>query len=661
MGIKRIKWLRFRIILICIVFFSSFLAIFVKGYQLQVLKRDELYKRAYMQQRRNITQQPRRGNIYDRRGEILATSVDVKSIYAQPNRINNLNYALVNLARVLDTDPHKLEKSMVSNKSFVWLKRKVFPDQVEKIRKLEIKGIEFVLEPRRFYPNRELAGHLLGFSGLDSRGLEGIELFYDDYLKGKIGRFVVGRDGVGRNLFTEKGKDSFFDGGDLVLTLDKGIQYIVEKRLKKLVQKTRAKGGTVIVMEPQTGAILAIANQPDFNPNTFWSYRPSNFRNRAVTDTFEPGSTFKPILFAAAMEEGIVKENDLFFCENGQYEYHNKVIHDVKKYGWLSFKDVAKFSSNIGATKIGEKLGKDSYYIYIKNFGFGNKTGIDLPGERSGQVRSVRSWSNVALGTASFGQGITVTALQLVCAVSAVANGGNLMKPYLVKEMVDHKGQITGRMYPEVVRRVISEKTASRVVSLMEEVVKKGGTGSKAAISGYRVAGKTGTAQKVDTATRKYSKDKYVSSFVGFVPADEPRFSILVVIDEPKGVPYGGTVAAPLFKEIASEILYYLGIPPKVEIVKKESDHKLYAGSKVGRPLTDFVFEEDQDWNLEGRETLFPNFSGMTIRQVLKVAERMKIVIEIVGSGRAVDQKPKPGTIFEAGRKFQVKFQPSSA
>jgi cell division protein FtsI (penicillin-binding protein 3) len=567
---------------------------------------------------------------------------------------------LVNLSRVLKVNPHELRKKLISKKSFVWVKRKVPPEQAEKIRKLKIEGIDLIRETKRFYPNRELAGHVLGFAGLDSRGLEGVELYYDDYLRGKPCHFMVEKDGVGRNLSSEKNGEELSDGCSLVLTLDKGIQYIVEKRLRESARRIRAKSRIVIVMGTQTGEILAIANQPEFNPNTFWSYRPSSFRNRAVTDAFEPGSTFKSFLLAGAIEEKVAKENELFFCENGSYEFQNKIIHDVKKHGWLSLREVIELSSNIGATKVGEKLGREKYYKYIRDFGFGERTGVDLPGERKGLIRPVNSWSEVAIGTASFGQGITVTGLQLISAFSAIANGGNLMKPYLVKELLDQRGQTTKTFHPQVVRRVISEQTARRVTSLLKGVVEEGGTGSRAKIAGYEVAGKTGTAQKVDPKTRKYSKDKFISSFIGFVPADSPRLTILVVIDEPEGQPYGGTVAAPLFKDIASEILLYLGLPPKLEVVKEEKKSPSLA-RQVNLLSSHSVFDEKERRPQEGKGMFFPDFAGMTIRQVLKLTESMGIDIEIIGSGKAVDQNPRPGTLLKTGDKSQVKFQPSSA
>jgi len=660
MDTKSIKWLKFRIFLILIFFFAFFSVVFARGYHLQVIKKDELSKLASKQHKRTITLPPHRGNIYDRKGEILATSVKVHSIYADPRRISNFKHAANRLSRILKIESYKLRQNLKKKKFFVWIKRKVSPDRVEKVKRLKIEGVNFIPDTKRYYTNCEFAGHLLGFSGLDSRGLEGIELYYDEFLRGKPRHFVVEIDGKGEILFSENKEEDLSDGSNLVLTLDKNIQYIAEKWLGKAVLKTGAKGGCVIIMDPQTGEILAMANQPEFNPNTFWSYHSSKYRNRAVTDTFEPGSTFKSFLLSAAIEEKIINEDDLFFCENGIFKYRGRTIHDVKKHSWLTLRKVIKFSSNIGAVKIGEKLGKKKYYQYIKDFGFGERTGVDLPGERKGIIRPVKSWSKVALGTTSFGQGMSVTALQLISAFSAIANGGNLMKPYLVREIVDQKGRTITKISPRVVRRVISQNTAERVTLLLKGVAEKGGTGFLAKVPGYYAAGKTGTAQKVDPVTKKYSKRKFLSSFIGFVPADSPKLSILVIIDEPKGVPYGGVIAAPLFKEIASETLIYLGVPPRVETVKKENKGTLFTRKFPLLSSRSGDSRNERYLLSKGEKKIFPNFTGKSIREVLRFAEFHKIEIEIVGSGKAVEQNPKPGVPLKTDSKFQVRFQPSS-
>ncbi|KAF0123280.1 MAG: cell division protein FtsI (penicillin-binding protein 3), partial [bacterium] len=603
----------------------------------------------------------KRGVIYDRNREEMAISIDVDSICAEPIKISDAYKAAKELSPILKMSEKELAEKFTVKRPFTWVSRRVSPDQSIKVKNLKLSGIDFIKEGRRFYPNRETAGNIIGFAGLDSKGLEGLELQYDDYLKGETTYSVVERDALGRIILSHglKQRDEQA-GNDLLLTVDKTIQYIAEKELKEAVVKTKAKSGVVVAMNPKTGEILAIATEPQFNPNIFGKYPSSSWRNRAVTDCFEPGSTFKVFLAAAALEKGIVSQKDTFFCENGSYNVAKRTIHDTHSYGWLSLQDIIKFSSNIGAGKIGEKLGKERLYEYVRKFGFGERTGIDLPGETPGQIRPTNEWSQIAVNTISFGQGVSVSAVQLIRGLSAIANKGDLMKPYIVKQIVSPEGKIIKEFSPQVVRRVISEKTARDVTSIMKTTVLQGGTGTKASIDGYEVAGKTGTAQKPNPSLGGYFKDKYIALFMGFTPADDPNVAIVVLIDEPKGLFYGGDVAAPVFKKVAEETLHYMGILP-TKIVAQDNPTPPKALSK---PKGSDGLRKDADIKEEGtvksEKFVMPDFTGMSIRQILRMIHDSKIDIRIIGSGRAVEQSLRPGSIVNDGEKCWVKFQQPS-
>ncbi len=556
-----------RIIVIGFFFVICHLVILSRTFQLQVLSSEALKERAERQQRKTIILTPRRGRIFDSKGQELAVSVAVDSIYVQPKKILHRRAAARQLSPILRIPRKELLNKLSTDKPFVWLSRRISPSQSLRIKALGLKGIGFIRENKRFYPNRTLAGHLLGFAGLDSQGLEGLELKYDHLIRGEPETFLTERDARGHTISPQGGNHlRFSEGNDLYLTIHKGIQHIAERELKKATLATRAKSGVVIVTDPQTGEVLAMALQPEFNPNCFWRYRPSFWRNRAITDSFEPGSTFKAFLLAAVIEEAIAQPEDLFFCEKGSYEIGGNIIHDSREYGWLTLEQIIHFSSNIGAGKIGEKLGKEKFYQYITAFGFGERTGIDLPGEISGLVRPPRRWFQMALRTISFGQGISLSPIQLITALGAIANGGRLMRPFMVKKIVDPRGMVIHTTQPRVIRRVISPKTARIVTKILTGVVKKNATGWRAALDGYEVAGKTGTAQKADIINGGYSENKLMSSFMGFVPAKDPKLAILVIIDEPQGKANGGLIAAPVFKRIAEKALLILGTPPTNQI-----------------------------------------------------------------------------------------------
>ncbi|MEW6616300.1 MAG: penicillin-binding transpeptidase domain-containing protein [Thermodesulfobacteriota bacterium] len=646
-------------------------AISVKAYQLQIVKNQRLSQLAERQYRKVISVVPKRGVIYDRNREEIAISIDVDSIYAEPVKITDPYKTAKELSPILKVSEKELERKLTVKKPFTWVSRRVSPDQSIKVKNLSLSGIDFIKEARRFYPNRETAGNIIGFAGLDSRGLEGLELQYNDYLKGETTSSVVERDALGRVILSHGLKQGNEEAGnDLVLTIDKTIQYIAEKELKEAVARARAKSGVIVAMNPKTGEMLAIAIEPQFNPNIFGKYPPSFWRNRAVTDCFEPGSTFKVFLASAALEKGIVSPKDTFFCENGSYNVARRTIHDTHSYGWLSLQDIIKFSSNIGAGKIGERLGRETLYEYIRKFGFGEKTGIDLPGETSGQVRPTNEWSQIAVNTISFGQGVSVSAIQLIRGLSAIANKGDLMKPYIVKQIVSPEGKIIKEFSPQVVRRVISEKTARDVTSIMKTTVLQGGTGTKASMDGYEVAGKTGTAQKPNPSLGGYFNDKYIALFMGFTPADDPNVAILVLIDEPRGLFYGGDVAAPVFKKVAEETLHYMGVlPSKVVAQDNHTPSEVLSKLKKSDGLKkDAAIKEEgtvksstESVRDKSEKFVMPDFTGMSIRQILRVIHDSKIDIRIIGSGRAVEQSLKPGSIVNDGEKCWVKFQQPSS
>lgn len=651
------KWITLRIRFIGGFFVLLFALTVCRAFYLQVIERDHLLKLADRQHQRIIPLTPVRGTIYDANGAAMAVSVEMDSCYAEPKSIADLNGAAARLAPVFGSPQEAVLKRLQGNRNFVWLQRRLTPDVVKRIKDLDIEGIGFVKETKRFYPNSEVAAHVIGFTGLDPEGLEGVERRYDATILGGSGYLVTERDALGRNVAL-KGtviQDGAM-GHSVTLTLDKNIQYIAEKELAKAVNDCGAKAGTAIVMDPQTGRVLAMANYPTFNLNAHASYAQPVWRNRAVADSYEPGSTFKTLLIAAALEEKVIRPGDGINCEGGSYAIGGRVIHDTHKYGRLSIAEILKYSSNIGVAKIGSKLGPSRLYTYLRNFGIGEKSGIDLPGETSGMLRQWSQWYGIDLATISFGQGVTASSIQLAAAFSAIANGGVLMKPYLVERVTDNEGNVVRSFEPQVRRRVVSPETARAVARMMEGVSAEGGTGTNASVEGYRVAGKTGTAQKVDPVTKGYSATKRTASFIGFVPADKPRLTILVMIDEPKTSPYGGVVAAPAFSAIALQSLCYLKVPPSMVVRSKPRAAETQASltpEEVSPEAEGAIVEE-------GEGIVMPNFRGMSMRQTLKIMEEQGLNVRLHGSGRAIEQSPLPGHRIRPSDQVWVKFAPSA-
>lgn len=528
---------------------------------LQVLQAAELTEKAGRQHQKTVSLEGARGTIVDRNGKVLAMNLEVPSVFGVPTDVESPAKTARVLAPVLHVRVNELEQKLRQDRRFVWLARKLDPEQGRWFERTRIEGIGVVLEGRRFYPKGPLLSHLLGFAGMDGQGLEGIERRYDSDLQGEKRVTVLQRDAKGRTVFSkgQQAEQAPAAGHRLVLTIDEVIQYIVEKELDGAVARAQAKSGTMIVLDPNTGALLAMAGSPRFDPNALSNLNPDRWRNRALTDAYEPGSTMKAILAAAVIEERVMKPNTLVFGEQGSMAIASTVIHDHEKLGWVTFAQVIQKSSNIGAAKAGMALGDQRLYQYLQAFGFGARTEIDLPGEATGLLKSPKAWGRRTVASVSMGQEIGVTPMQMVTAIAAIANGGRLMKPYVVSEIRDAQDEVKRQILPQVRRRVISPETARAVTRILEGVVTEG-TGGKAAISGFRVAGKTGTAQKIDPRTGSYSDSKFVSSFVGYVPADNPRLAMIVVIDEPQGEAWGGAVAAPVFNRVGEQALSYLGV-----------------------------------------------------------------------------------------------------
>lgn len=534
---------------------------------LQIFQHDQLLSQARKQYLRTVEITTGRGYIYDRNRNLLATNIDVESVYIHPREIFDPERTANTLSTILKLDKAGVLEKVRSDKHFVWIKRKGRIDEVARLKQLDLPGVGFVKESKRFYPRRHLAASVLGFVGLDNQGLAGIEHEQHALLKGKKLRKVVEKDARGRFLQTGLDEEAVRRNRDLVLTLDEVIQFHAEQELKKQVREYEAKSGLVIVMDPNDGGIYALASYPGFNPNNFAAYPREMWKNPAVANAYEPGSIFKPIVAAAALEEGIARPNDIFFCENGDYEVGGVQIGEAAnhQFGWLSLQNIITKSSNIGAIKVAEKLGPNLFHEYIRSFGFGSRLGVDLPGETPGQLREVSDWSGLSLASISFGHEISVSPMQMVAAMAAIANGGTLLKPHVTHEVLKH-GKTVEAPGRQVIRRVLTRHTSRQMVDILKQVVKSG-TGKQADIDGFEVAGKTGTAQKIDPETRAYSTSEYLASFIGFVPADAPRLVILVMIDEPKKSYWGAEVAAPVFKRLAEKTLRYLRVPSAKERV----------------------------------------------------------------------------------------------
>jgi cell division protein FtsI (penicillin-binding protein 3) len=659
MKLKEKKWIRFRIHLVSVFFIGGLIAIIIRVYQLQVLQQEYLRGIAKNGIIGTTKLPPKRGVIYDREGHELAISVQVGSVFAHPKQIKDKNKTAKRLSKILGEKHSRILKKLKRKRSFVWVKRRIPQTLTEQVKALNLVGLGVITETRRYYPGRETAAHIIGFAGTDNQGLEGLEKKFDGLLQGPEEKLAFMRDALGRPFAVTRPATSDKRIHNLYLTIDKDIQYKAQASLRAAVKKAKAKGGHCVVVEPNTGEILAMAVVPEFNPNVFFRHKPYQWRNRAVTDCFEPGSTIKAFLLSAALEESVVSPLSQFYCEQGKFKVGGRVVHDTHKYGNLSAADIVVHSSNIGAIKLGQKLGYRRFTEYLKNFGFGKKAEIDLMGERGGFIRSVKKAKTIDQATLYFGQGMTSTSLQLTMAMAAIANGGKLMRPYVVSKIVDESGNTTQKIGPKVVKRTISAKTARKVSSILEGVATEEGTAEQAAIEGYRVAGKTGTSQKVDPETKRYSKQKYVASFVGFVPSDKPRLVILVMIDEPKGHIYGGLVAGPVFKEVGAWALNHLRISPHPSLL---DDMKIKSAQAYDQPKNAPALQVSPVATTEPaylpQAGQLPDFTGLGMREVLKRSRALGLKVCLEGSGLAIRQNPDPGSPLETVQSVKVNFRP---
>ncbi len=660
---------------------------------IQIVRADELYDQAWEQWNRSIPTRSPRGSIYDSRGRLLAGSTTVETIVAIPPRVEDPQQTAQLLSPVLDVETDKLYELLTMNLSSIYLKRKVEPEISQAVRDLELPGIVFATEGKRYYPGGSLASQIIGFVGMD-QGWAGLEIYYEDYLKGREGRMLFPSDNKGRPMPHEvKRFVPPKEGADLHLTIDETIQYIVERELARAMLEYQPKQAMVIAADPQTGAILAAAAKPDFDPQHYADYDSNYWPLAPVTHSFEPGSTFKLTTLAASIEEGHYSQNEFFFCSG----YANVSGHNIgcwtagRGHGSISYLEAVESSCNPAFINLGQRLGKEKLFEYINAFGYGQKSGIDYPGEGSGLVFDLSQVGPLELATSSFGQGISVTPLQQLMAVSAMANGGFLMKPIIVREIRDFEGNTVFEQQPEVVRQVISRETSRQIAEIMESVVIKG-SGMNAAIEGYRIAGKTGTAQKVGPGG-VYIPGEYIVSFIGFVPVEDPQFIIYIAVDTAtRGAQWGSQIGAPMARRIFVDVLNYLQIPsadrsplPPAELVEVPDLQGLTideaaemvdlgglllrivgegqyivnqtpkAGAMVSQQTQVVVYLGNQD-GLPDQSIKLPDLRGFTIREASEVLNWLGLRLEAEGSGIAVRQQPESGVVVEDGDVIKVYF-----
>ena len=665
----RTEGLRSRALVFAACLALAFLGLLGRLTYLQILKHDEYSRLAESQHAKTVPLRPKRGPILDRSGQVLAVSSRADTLYVTPAKVEDAGRLAARLAPILGEPARDLTRKLTASKKFAPVRRRLTPDMARAVRELRDPSLTLVDDSLRLYPNRELAAQLIGFEGAEGRGLAGMEQVWDAHLAGVEGRAVVERDALGREMTGAPIvlKPSVAGQG-IMLTLDATLQYLAEKEVDAAWRRTRAKAAMAVAMDPRTGEILAMAIRPTFNPNSFGSASDDDRRVRAVTDPFEPGSTFKVIMAASALEEGVVRPSDRVYAENGAITVANTTIHDWKKYGWLTFAEVLQNSSNVGSIKVGMSLGKERYYKYMSGFGFGASTNLGLPGESRGQLRPPAQWSGLSLATMSIGQEISVTAVQLVAAFGAVANGGRLMQPQIIRAVLDAQGRELRSFEPKAVRQVISPETARTLTEMMVNVVGNG-TGRHAAIPGYEVAGKTGTAQKMDPATKRYSRAPGVLSFVGFVPADDPRLAMIVLLDEPKNEKWGSEAAAPMFAAIGREALRYLNVPPRdsspVPIVRGE----IVAAAPDRPPATQAAgpslgadpapaLAEAAPAGADGQPVM-PRLAGLSLRQAMEALVPYGARLEISGRGVVTSQSPLPGAPLPPGAVCRLHLAPA--
>ncbi len=630
---------------------AGFLGVWMVGIEarlvyLQIIRHADLVARASRQQNRTMDAAAKRGDILDRRGRVLATSVDADSVIAVPSAIENPSAAVEALCGALGdckaTERDALIERLGKTRAFAYVRRQISPEQARRVAALNLDGIGFLKEDRRFYPNKELAAHLLGYVGIDNRGLSGLESTYDAQIRGKAGTVLVQTD-ARRHAFSRFERPPTA-GSSIELTIDEYLQHVAERELEAGVAENQAKGGSAIIMNPRTGEILAMANSPTFNPNVYREFDEADRRNRAVQDLYEPGSTFKVVTASAAIEEKVMPLDTLIDTNPGQIRIdRTRIVSDVTNHGVLSFEDVIVESSNVGAIKIGFKVGTERLSQYVQRFGFGRSVSRDFPGENSGIVWKSDTWTDSALASVSMGYQIGVTPLQMAAAVSAVANGGEYVEPRVIRAVYRDNRRYEVR--PNVVRRSIASDTAAVLTTIMEGVVERG-TAKAARIPGYTIAGKTGTAHKLVNGA--YSRSDYNGSFVGFLPSQNPVVTILVLLDSPHGPHgyYGGSVSAPIFKRIAEATLQYLGVGPTINpeppvlVARRDEAAGSHVSTSGGEtPVVSLV--------ADGPPGTMPDLRGMSARDALHKLVKLGLTASVEGDGFVVAQDPAAGVALD--------------
>ena len=655
---------------------------------LQVSSHDRLVERAHKQQQDAIETAPQRGPLLDRRERELARTIDMTSVFVAPDEfktekketeaqtLGEIDCTASSLSSVLGLDQKEVASAITegrkNGRGFLWIARRIDPDQAQALEAMELPGVHTRKEPKRFYPNGPLAANVLGFVGLDGNGLAGIEQAFNEKILGEPGKLFIEKDS--RGIAYESTEIPGRTGQTIVLTIDQSIQYQAEAALTSAIAESHAKSGTAIVMDPHTGEVLALANAPTFDPNNVAAAPPAARNNWALQNIYEPGSTFKIVAYSAAIEKGLAKPDDHIDCQMGSITVAKRLIHDHHPFGNLTLTEALAKSSNVAAIKLGLRVGDPAMYDFIMRFGFGSRTGIELPGETAGLIHPLNRWLPSSIGSIAMGQEVGVTPLQMAAAFGALANDGVRIAPHVIREIRSETGTNIYRPNPEQ-HRVISTNTARALRGMLEGVTLNG-TAKKAQLDGYSAAGKTGTAQKIDPQTKRYSSTKYVASFVGFAPVNNPAVVIIVVIDEPAGSYHGGDVAAPVFRQIAEQILPEMGVVPDTEF---KNANELVASVREA-PAQDAKLQNQIEQ--EKRESaatlprvvsransgeviyavstnkamLMPNLRGRSVRDVARACAQLGLQLEAHGEGRVIKQTPEPGTELQSGQTIYIDF-----
>jgi cell division protein FtsI (penicillin-binding protein 3) len=692
---KRIEWVMMGCVLILVVFIGQLA-------MLQVVQYGRFNSMAQRQHLKTEKQQIGRGTIYTSDGKKAALSIKAYSITVDPKQLRNRAVTADFLSKQLGLNRAVVLQKLSEKKGFVYVARKVDADRAQAVVDRDIPGVTAEIEEKRYYPLKETGCHIVGFTGTDNKGLEGIELSFEKYLAGKTGFVQISKDARGRDIgINQVDIKKAEAGADLYLTVDSMMQYYAQQELKTAVEKYKGKTGMLISVNPNTGAILALANYPAFDPNDFTKYSQEARRDRAVTDIFEPGSTFKIFSMSAVIKDRPQVFDEKVFCGNGTQEFFDRYVHDHEKHGWLTVPEVIKVSSNIGMVELALRVKPEALYDEYSRFGFGKLTGTDLPGEVTGILRPVKEWDNSTLSSIPYGQEVAVTGMQLIRAYSALANGGYMIQPYVVEKIEKSGSVIYTHKSPDRVK-VVDDNTRAKLITMLNMVVEKGGTGTKAAITGYQVAGKTGTAQKHNPNGKGYALNKYVCSFIGFFPADKPEVLTLVVVDEPSPIwAFGGDVAAPAFKNLSNQMISYMHILPG----KDAQPEIITADNKTDKPreskLPDFYMQQyteakkfmtandikhikigfgkyvisqkpDPKQTVKPNETVsvylgdkdkndqvriyMPDVRGFSIRKAMEIMSVYGLKAKCTGSGTAVEQTPKPGVAIKKGEECLINF-----